>query len=98
MGVEPEPLAGDLETLADEIGKFPLSAHPRMKTGLVVASAADLPDDAHQVRGAQRIVDSEPIAKEGGDLERKAQHRPCRVARADGSRRLDNRLEVAIGE
>jgi hypothetical protein len=51
-GIEAEPPAGDREALADEIGEFALAAHARVEARLVVAPAADLPDDAHHVRGA----------------------------------------------
>ena len=61
-------------------------------------AAADLPDEAHHVGRAEWVVGVEPVAEERRDLERQPQHRPPGVPRAGRRRRLEDRLEVAVGE
>ena len=93
-----EPLAGEREAPADEIGELALAAHAHAEPRLVVLAAADLADDAHHVRRAQRVMRREPVAEERRDLERQPQHRPGGVPRSGRRRRLEDRLEVAVGE
>ncbi len=97
--LRPSRLHGEREAAADELRELPLPVHARAEARVVVAAPADLPDEAHHVRGAQRVVRIEPGAEERCDLARQAQHAcsPRGVAPAAAAR-LEDRLEIPVGE
>src|ERR1700730_11052165 len=49
MGVE--PLAGELEAIAQQLGDGAGASHPGPEAGIVVAAASHIPDQGHYVSG-----------------------------------------------
>src|SRR5690348_9201068 len=96
--IEAEAAAGDREASRDEVRELAAAAHPSAERRVVVAAAAHLPHEAHDVSRAKRIVHVEPFAKERRHLERQPQQHPAGALRAVRGRSLEYRLEVAIVE
>src|ERR1700746_3233257 len=68
LRVQSEPLARDIEAPPDQIRQRPGGAHSEAERRIVVAAVAHLPDQAHHVCGAQRVVRLEPLDEKIGDL------------------------------
>src|SRR5262245_30770560 len=70
VAVEPEPAAGDVEALRDQLGVVAGAAHACAEPRIVVLAAAQVVYDAHDVVGALRIVLREPFLEQVLELVR----------------------------
>jgi iron complex outermembrane receptor protein len=68
--VEPEAAARDLEALLDDVGEHAGAPHARSPFRAVVLAAAQVLNEAHDVRGAVGVVRRQPVAEQRRDLER----------------------------
>ena len=59
-------------------------------------AAANLTHDAHHARGAQRIMDLEPVAEHRRNLARQPQHDPAGVAGAVRGGGVEDRFDIAV--
>ena len=76
----------------------PSPRHPLAPVGVVVAPAMQLPHPAHHPGRAVGKRRLQPLAEQGRDLPRQAQHDPACRDRACVPRRLKDRLELVVGQ
>src|SRR3546814_13338977 len=63
---------GAPDALADQLRPEAAAFHAAEEIGVVIAAAADVPDNVHHLVGAVGILGGEPGAEQGRDLERHA--------------------------
>src|SRR3546814_4915017 len=63
---------GAHDALADQLRPEAAAFHAAEEIGVVIAAAADVPDNVHHLVGAVGIMGGEPGAEQGRDLERQA--------------------------
>src|SRR3546814_18280742 len=63
---------GAPDALADQLRPEAAAFHAAEEIGVVIAAAADVPDNVHHLVGAVGIMGGEPGAEPGRDLERQA--------------------------
>src|SRR3546814_20839682 len=63
---------GAPDALADQLRPEAAAFHAAEEIGVVIAAAADVPDNVHHLVGAVGIMGGEPGAEQGRDPERQA--------------------------
>ena len=89
-GIEAEATAGDRETPFQQRGERAVAAHSRAERRIVVAAAAHLLDEAHDVTRAKRVMHVEPFAKQRRHFMRQPEQHPARALRTPGGRDYDS--------
>src|SRR6185312_1864457 len=97
-GVQPEPLARDLEATAEHPGVRPGALHARTPLRVVVLAVAGVAHELHHVAIAVGIVRHQPFAEKVAHLERQAQQHVARFLDAGDLRRLEDALHLAVVE
>src|SRR5438477_4238230 len=94
--VEPELLAGDLESAADHPGHWTRALHPRPPLRVVIAPAAHIADQGEDVAIAVGVIRHQPFAKEIAYLERQPQQYITGFLDARMHSRIEDALDLGI--
>src|SRR6266496_4512093 len=91
-GVKAQPLAGEAETIAQQLGKLPFALHAAAEDRIVVAPATHVANARHDVLGLERIVPLEPVLEKVLHFPRKPQHGVAGYPRPGVLRGFQHRL------
>src|SRR3974390_1678646 len=96
--VEPQLLAGHLETAADHPGVRTASFHALTPCGVVVLAAARVTDELEHVPIAVGVVLNQPFAEQISYLERQTQEHVACLLHAGRGDRVEDSLDLAVVE
>src|SRR5450830_596951 len=94
--VEPQALDRLAETLRQQIGKRPLSAHAHAEATVIHLPTAHLAHQAHHMGGALRVVRRQPFLEQRRHLQRQAQHHVRRTLRTGRMGFGEQALQFAV--